>query len=334
MTDPVATLLEDAMSSVYPAALRTAVLLEIADQLENGPMSVRDLAQRTSAQPDGLYRVLRLLATRDVFTETRPGVFAMTHRAEPLRKSHPLANAVLLFTQTPHWRAVGELHHAVTSGTPSFERVYGEPFFDHAVTDPRYGAEFDRNMSAYTELDINSIAASCPLPRGGTVVDVAGGRGGLLLAALRKHPDLHGVLFDREHVLAGHVLDHPDIAGRWNTCVGDFFKEVPAADAYLLKNVLHDWKDDECVGILRNCVASANPGARVFVIDAVVPEGNEPHLSKTLDLFMQTLLAGRERKAAEFDDLFRSSGLRMKHVIPVPGAVSIVEASIEGEKKL
>lgn len=325
------SLLDDAMSYVYPAALRTAVVLQVADHLSNGPLPVKELARKANAHPENLHRILRLLATHDVFTETQPGVFDMTTRAEPLRRTHPLSNAVLFMTGPLLWRAMGGLHHATAAGTPAFEHVFGEPFFDYLATHPDDGAIFDQGMAAFSDLEIAPIIDACPLPQDGTVVDVAGGRGGLLLEALRANPNLNGVLFEQDHVLANHMLDSPDVTGRWETHSGDFFEKVPAGDTYLIKRILHDWSDDECIQILRNCIASANPGACVFAIDAAIPEGNDPHPGKTLDLFMQALLNGRERTTTELADLCTTAGLRFDRVIPVPGTtVSIVQATIEG----
>jgi hypothetical protein len=95
--------------------------------------------------------------------------------------------------------------------------------------------------------------------------------------------------------------------------------------AYLLKRILHDWDDDQCVGILRNCRQAMAPGGRVLVVDAVIPPGNAPHQGKTLDLMMMASLVGRERTQADFARLFDTAGLRLARVIPTPTVLSIVE---------
>ncbi|MFD0396047.1 methyltransferase [Streptomyces nogalater] len=160
----------------------------------------------------------------------------------------------------------------------------------------------------------------------GTVVDVGGGHGGLLLEVLRRQPGLHGVLHDQAHVLADHRLgDHDGIAGRWSTADGDFFSAIPPGDVYLIKRILHDWNDEQSAAILRNCQAMA-PGGRILVIDAVVPPGNLPHQSKTLDLMMMSSLVGRERTEGDFVQLFKDAGLRLQRIVPTPTVLSIVEA--------
>ena len=133
------------------------------------------------------------------------------------------------------------------------------------------------------------------------------------------------VLYDQDHVLAGHQLDTQDLTGRWTLAEGNFFTSVPAGDLYLLKRILHDWDDDQCVGILRNCRRAMAPGGRVLVVDAVIPLGNEPHQGKTLDLMMMASLVGQERTEADFARLFDAAGLRLARVIPTPTVLSIVE---------
>ncbi|TDC99941.1 SAM-dependent methyltransferase [Saccharopolyspora terrae] len=313
------SLIDDALSYVYPAALRTAALLGIADYLATGPLSVAELAHSTNVRAESLYRILRVLATKGVFTENQPGVFAMTPQAEGLSKNSRIKQGVLFFTEHLKWRAVGEIHHAVANGEPSFNKLFGTGFWEYAAANPEDNDAFNRGMAALTELETAIVVDNYIWPETGTIIDLAGGHGGLLLAVLQVSPGLRGVLFDREHVLAEHVLDVPDIAGRWETRDGDFFAEVPSGDVYLIKNILHDWSDDESVRILQNCANAANPGARVLAIDAAIPRGNEHNSGKLLDLIMLAMLTGRERTTDEVAALFVAAGLRVTKTIPVPG---------------
>ena len=108
---------------------------------------------------------------------------------------------------------------------------------------------------------------------------------------------------------------------------GDFFKNVPTGgDAYMLKRIIHDWKDDDCVTILSNIRKAMNPGARVLVFDCVIPPGNEPHGGKILDILMMSALPGFERTEKEFAALFQRAGLKLSRVIQAPAMLSITEA--------
>jgi hypothetical protein len=322
-------LLADAVGYVFPAALRVAVRTEVADHLRDGPKSPEELAALCAVQPDHIKRVLRLLATRQVFRENDEGRFELTPTASLLCSGSPVPvrSLVQLFTDELYWLPAGRLEDTVRKGTPVFDDIFGMPCFEYLATDVDGREEmFSAAMVALSQMEKAAVAASYDFPEKGTVVDVGGGRGALLREILLRNPGLHGVLFDLESVLRGHELADPAIDGRWKTVAGDFFTAVPAgADRYLFKRILHDWDDDACVRMLRRCREAMAPTGRVLVIDTVVPPGNDYDASKVSDLVLMVTFNGKERTREELAVLFASAGLRLERVIPTPGTVSIVE---------
>ncbi|MGI5454170.1 methyltransferase [Streptomyces sp. CA-249302] len=323
-----AFLIDESLGFLFPAALRAAAAVGVADHLADGPRSPRELAAATGTDARNLHRVLRLLATRGVFEEDGEGRFGLTAAGDALRTDAPFSvrSAVLMNTDRTMWWPAAEMARCLTEGTSAFEGIFGVPFFDHFARDEETAAVFHNGMAAMSDPENEPVAAACELPATGTVVDVGGGHGGLLLEVLRRHPGLKGVLYDQPHVLAGHRLDTDDTTGRWSLAEGDFFTGAPAGDAYLLKRILHDWEDDRCVTILDHCRRAMAPGGRILVVDAVVPRDNAPHQAKTLDLLLMASLVGRERTEADFTDLFTAAGLRLTHVLPTPTVLSVVEA--------
>ncbi|MFJ9953135.1 methyltransferase [Kitasatospora sp. NPDC091207] len=324
-----AFLTDEALGFLFPAALRAAADIGVADHLTDGPRTPAELAAATGTDARSLHRVLRLLATRGVVAEDDLGRFALTDAGQALRGDVPYSarTAVQMLTDRTMWLPAGELTSCLTDGTASFESIFGMPFFDHFAQDARTAAVFHVGMAAMSDPENAVIAAAYAFPAAGTVVDVGGGHGGLLLEVLRRNPGLAGVLYDRPHVLAGHRLDaDKEIADRWTLAEGDFFASVPPGDVHLLKRITHDWDDETCVTLLSHCRRALRPGGRVLVLDAVVPRGNAPHQSKTLDLMMMASLTGRERTEADFAELFERSGLRLSRVIPTSTALSVVEA--------
>ncbi|WP_258563512.1 methyltransferase, partial [Streptomyces phytophilus] len=114
------------------------------------------------------------------------------------------------------------------------------------------------------------------------------------------------------------------VADRCALVAGDFFAAVPAAgggpaDACLLKNILHNFGDDDCVRVLRACRAALRPGGRVLVPALVLPEAADgartrPDADVALalsDVEMMVLTAGRERTLAEYRALFARAGLAL-----------------------
>ncbi|MGK5730440.1 methyltransferase [Streptomyces sp. URMC 124] len=329
-----ALVIEEALGFLYPAALRAAAAVGVADHAADGPRTPAELAAATGTHEPSLRRVLRLLATRGLFEEDGRGRFRLTEAGDALRSDAPVpvGPAVMMLTDPTMWRPAGELARCLEDGGSAFGHIFGMPFFEHFARDEATAAVFHEGMAAMSEAENRPIADACPFPEtagDATVVDVGGGHGGLLLAALRGRPGLRGVLYDRAHVLAGHRLDTEETKGRWSLHEGDFFASVPSGDVHLLKRILHDWDDEQCVGILRNCRRALAPGGRVLVIDAVLPPGNAPHQGKTLDVMMMASLVGRERTEDDFVRLFDAAGLRLTRVIPTPTVLSIVEG-VEG----
>jgi len=325
----VRQVLGDSLGYLHAAALRVAVRLSLAEELAGGPRTPQELAERTGASVDHLRRVIRLLATRGVFSEGEDGAIHLTPAADLLRADAALSvrSMVLLLTDEMYWLSTGRLEETVRTGGTVFNQIFGAPLFDYLLRNPEAGSVFHNGIADLSSIEQGPIAAAYPFPPSGTVVDVGGGPGGLLQAVLKNNPGLRGVLFDQDSVLKDHRIDDPAVAGRWETAAGDFFVAVPSgADIYLLKRVLHDWDDAHSIRILRSCREAMPAHGRVLVIDAVVPPGNQPHASKVYDVAMMTIFDGKERTAPEFDELFAAADLRASRIIPTPGTLSIIEA--------
>jgi hypothetical protein len=162
------------------------------------------------------------------------------------------------------------------------------------------------------------------------LVDVAGGQGALLSSSLLRNPEQRGILFDQPAVIAGarEGIERAGLAGRCELVGGSFFEAIPeGADGYMMKHILHDWNDDDAVAILKNVHRAAAPGAKLFVIDAVIEPGNEPGFAKLMDLEMLVLYnGGRERTEAELGALFDASGFSLTRVVPTNSPAAVVEA--------
>ena len=157
---------------------------------------------------------------------------------------------------------------------------------------------------------------------------MGGSRGALLMALLEKHESMHGTIFDLPEVidvsrreLAGHPL-----AERVTFAPGSFFESVPAgADAYMLKHILHDWPDAECLRILSAIRTAIPEHGRLLVFDALlVPEA--PPWAHWLDVHMMVLQDGKERGPDEFAALLAQAGFQLTRAQPIPSPVAIIEA--------
>lgn len=319
-----------ALGYVVGQALHTAAKLRLADLLADGPRSIDELAAACEAHAPSLRRLMRTLASAGVFAEDDRGRFALTPLAETLRSGVPgsVRAAVIWVSEPLHYGSCGELTESVVSGRPAFEGIFGTPYFARLASDPETGRIWDEGMACFSGMENAPIARAYDFPPTARVVDIGGGQGGFLAEVLQANPAVRGVLFDlpevvqtpREVVAAG-------VADRCETIGGDFFAALPGGgDIYIFKRVLHDWDDATCVALLRRCREVIAPDARILVVDAVIPPGNDPHPAKIVDLVMMSVLPGRERTEREFADLFAAAGFRLVRVIPTHSMLSIVEA--------
>ncbi len=310
--------------------LYVAAKLSLADILKDGPQSVDALAVTTGANPDALYRVLRVLASIGVFEENSERRFALTPLAALLQNDHPSAvRAQALFFGDEPYRACGGLYDSVMTGTNAYERVFGAPHFEYLAQHPAQNEAFNQAMSASSRQAARAIVGTYDFSTAGTVVDIAGGQGMLIAAILRANPALHGVLFDQPHVVAGAspLLEAAGVADRCELASGDFFVTVPPGDLYTLRHILHDWDDEHTIAILRSCAEAMPPSGRALVIESVIEPGNDPSPAKFLDLMMFVMNGGRERTAEEYRRLFAAAGLKLTRIIPTEA-----ESLIEGER--
>jgi hypothetical protein len=280
-------------------ALAIVSELGVADALAAGPRPAAEVAREVGADPETLYRLLRALAGEGVFAEGEPGVFRNTPASEMLRGSGGWDDFAHLFGGI-FYRAVADLD---ASGKPPFPKTFGADFWSWLKAHPDERASFDRAMEQGKERRIDRFE---PVEWRGdeTVVDVGGGNGSLLVALMRLHPRLRGIVFD----LPETVRDEAALGDRIEFVEGSFFERVPEGDVYILSTILHDWDDDRAAAILRTIRAAAPDGARLLIIDAVVPPGNEPAGSKWLDLLMLTISGGKERSEAQWRELLAAGG--------------------------
>ncbi|MEQ1718832.1 MAG: methyltransferase [Hyphomicrobium sp.] len=324
---PGQTIVDLAFGFILSGALATAAKLKIADRLEAGPKTLEALAKETGMHAQSLHRVLRMLASFGIFKEDDHGSFHQTPESDLLRTSlpHTLHHAALMITQDIFWKPVGQLDEVVRTGENGMVPIFGAPFFDYLESNKEAGATFHRGMSSLSDLENAPLAGAYDWSGINTIIDVAGGHGGLLIEALKRAPAAKGILYDVGHVLKDARVNEEK--GRWSCVEGDFFKSAPSGgDAYLLKRIIHDWKDEDCVTILSNIRKVMNPGARVLVFDCVIPPGNDPHGGKVLDVLMMSALPGFERTEKEFAALFQRAGLKLTRVIQAPALLSITEA--------
>ncbi|MCX2932118.1 methyltransferase [Mycobacterium sp. CVI_P3] len=321
--------------SGWPAqAITTAAQLGIADALADGPLPIGALAARVDADPDSLGRLMRALIGRGIFRRRRDGRYALNSLAETLRSDAPISlKGAALFQgsqeQRERWTLLTE---SVRNGESIVPALRGMEGFDYLVEIPEHAELFDQTMTCLAQMTLAVVVAGYDFSAHRTIVDIGGGQGAMLAAVLGSAPGARGILYDVPRVVVGapKLLSDKHVADRVQIVEGSFFDHVPGGgDAYLLKNIIHDWADDRALRILRNVRAAAGPRSTVLLVEMVVRENGRDGPENWVDLEMLLNLGSRERTADEYRNLLRQAGFRMTSVIPTASPLCVIEAVVD-----
>jgi hypothetical protein len=309
---------------------RVAAALSLAEHCADGPVTAARLAKLKSANPDAIARFLRACAAVGL-VECADGLNFTATPLLALHKDTPgsMRGFALSLSARGHWLPWGQLLEAVRTGEHQTSATIGGELWEYYATAPQEAA-FTAGLAGMTS--VAGAEAARVIATGGVrlAVDVGGASGDLLHDLMKVNPELRGVVLDLPRVApdALAAAERAGLAGRLEVASGDFFEEVPAdGDLYLLRYVLHDWDDDDCVRILQNCRKVMAPWARVVVLEMILGTmGEEPFAVPSQDLNMMVMLGGRERTVAQFDELFGAAGLRRTAVTPTESPMSVIEA--------
>lgn len=326
-------------------AVKAACTLRIPDILaiEGRPLTLHEISSRlSSATPDldYLYRVLRFLCLKGVFSlETVP---TSDGRAEPRYGITPISKwlvqgktglslAPLALMEMSPEALTPWLHMSdcVLHGGTAFERAHGMPMWSFANQKPDFNTLFNDAMANCSGILMRSILE---LYHGfenvETLVDVGGGIGWTISQIKERYPSIKAINFDLPHVVA----TAPSFAGVEHIG-GDMFKSVPSADAILMKWIMHNWDDENCIKILNNCgKALPETGGKLIIVDAVLPTDREQmsaldELRVVSDLVMIAHCSGgKERTIKQWENLLPKAGFPRFNIIPLPSIYSVIEA--------
>ena len=313
-------------------AIHVAVVLGVSDLLAQGPRTVAELAEQTGCDARSLYRLLRALATVGVYEELDTQQFGNTAMSDALRidAPEPVAGQAAFVGRPYYWQAWSALLHSVRTGENAFRSVHGQGVWEYRVDHPEESTIFDAAMTSQSRFVAQAVLDAYDFGRFTTVVDVGGGRGAFIAATLRRWPNLRGVLFDQPHVVAGapELLRGAGVEDRCEVVPGSFFDAVcSGGDAYVLKNVVHDWPDAQALTVLRTCRMAVGEAAVLILVERVIPGPNEGSDAAFSDLNMLVSPGGQERTEVEYAALLSAAGFRLRTVLPTASDVSVIEAS-------
>ncbi|KAF4366479.1 hypothetical protein F8388_003717 [Cannabis sativa] len=311
-------------SSVLSMSLQSAIELGVFDIIakagDAAKLSAQEIvAQMPTTNPDAprmLDRILRMLASHSVL--------ACSLENEDLRV-YGLNDVTKLFVTNEDGVSLGpfmsllqdkvfldswfELKGAILEGGIPFHRVRGMHAFEYPSLDQKFNQVFNKAMYNQTTLVLKKILEVYKgFENLGKVVDVGGGLGGTLNQITSKYPHLKGINFDLPHVVE-HAPSYPGV----EHVGGDMFESVPSGDAIFMKWILHDWSDEHCLKLLKNCYKAIPDNGNVIVMEAILPTVPETksadRCTSQMDVLMMTQNpGGKERSKKEFLALATGAG--------------------------
>nr|Q5C9L7.1 RecName: Full=(RS)-norcoclaurine 6-O-methyltransferase [Thalictrum flavum subsp. glaucum]AAU20765.1 (S)-norcoclaurine 6-O-methyltransferase [Thalictrum flavum subsp. glaucum] len=320
--------------------LKSAVQLDLANIIHNhgSPMTLSELSLHLPSQPvnqDALYRVLRYLVHMKLFTKSSIDGelrYGLAPPAKFLVKGWDkcMLGAILTITDKDfmapwHYLKEGILNDGSTS--TAFEKALGTNIWDYMAEHPEKNQLFNEGMANDTRLIMSALVKECSSMFDGitTIVDVGGGTGTAVRNIAKAFPHIKCTVYDLPHVIA----DSPGYT-EINSIQGDMFKYIPNADAIMMKCILHDWDDKECIEILKRCKdAVPRDGGKVIIIDIILDVKSEHPYTKmrlTLDLDMMLNTGGKERTEEEWKKLIHDAGYKGYKITHISAVQSVIEA--------
>lgn len=301
--------------------------LGIPDLISGREMAIEEIATVTKTLKSRLYRIMRALASVGIFSETEEKRFSSTPMSECL-KEKIMGPVALMFLAPWHNRAWDELSDSLKNGEVPFEKAHGMPAFQWLSGHPVELEVFNRATAVNSGSDHKNIIDHYDFTRIKTVADIGGGQGVLMSALLNAFPRLSGCIAEipgtlkkAEALFEGYGLSH---RCHFEEC--DFFKKVPAGyNRYILSNILHDWNDNACLKILKNCRDAMSLDSALLVVEMLIAGGSGPSVAKLLDLEVLVMGDGQERSEEEFQRLFEKAGFKLGRIIPLKGELVLME---------
>ncbi len=316
---------------VYCRALSVAAELGIADELENGALSIEVLSRKLNQDQEALSRLIRVLASHGIF-EMNNGLVFNTETSEFLRTDAPGSqrNFARMMGSSWMWKVFNNLEHSVSTGRSAFgESFLGSDnlFLYFNQVNPEAGKVFSQAMSGFSYTFDQPIIDAYDFSQFTTITDLGGAEGRLLKLIKEKNPDSIATLFELPHAIQQAKSNDPEHL--LNYVNGDFKDKVsPPSDCFIIKYCLHNWDDENTISILKNIKNAMKPGSKLLIIDMLIENAEPQVFEKSLDIVMLLLLGAKERTRSEFEDVINAAGLKLTNVISTKSPLSILEVEL------
>ncbi|RCV04986.1 hypothetical protein SEVIR_1G044900v4 [Setaria viridis] len=325
-------------------ALQSVIKLRIPTAIHRcgGAASLRELHEHLpvpASKLPCLSRLMKLLVISGIFREGKEGVYHLTPVSRLLVEDNAkggkacLSQFALLATSPFHFRASQLLSEWLESEddavaeTP-FMMAHGAGFFPYTARDLEFGELFNGAMGADSRFVAEIVVRECGDVFAGltSLIDVGGGDGTTAKAIAKAFPHVRCSVLELPQ-----VADNMPVNGVVEFVAGDMMESIPPADVVLLKFVLHNWSDEDCVRILKRskeAISTRGPKGKVIIIDTVAGSASSKRTLEAqllMDVCMMMLTTGEERGEERWHRLFLDAGLSRYKINPILGSQSLIE---------
>jgi len=314
-------------------AISVACELNLAEIIAKEEKTVEEIAKQSNTDATALYRLMRALASEGIFKETKPKIFKNNKFSNALMEGPGnFKHMIMQQLNKTNWEIINGLKYSIASGTNAAQKILGSDIFTHLENTPEKNELYNKAMSETSLLSSAAIVSAYNFKGSDTLADLGGGDGTLLFNILKKYHQFNGILFDLPHVVqsANEQAKKFGVENRVQIVSGSFFDtEIPAADTYILKNILHVFDDETCIRLLKSIREAMNGKGKILVVEAVISEDNKAAFGKMFDL--QMLIGserGKERTENEFRNIFMQAGFNLSRVVKTVSPLSVIEGQI------
>lgn len=302
-------------------ALYVAADLNIADHLAIHPMTINELAQRTSSDSKSLERMMHFLELYDVFKQQDDGKYSLTDFSKTMCDNHPSSiKSFLLHDDEARWNSIGHLGYSIATGNASYDMLYKTDYFNSLKQDPLLSSRFNNAMKSISSQEDLVIATKLSFEK--IVADIGGGTGNLLNNIINHNGISQGILFDLPETVAQASNLDPLCSPQG----GSFFEPLPfTADIFILKRILHDWDDEKALTILKNISNAMHADSKLYIIEGILDYSEDKQLLAAIDLALLTIFKGRERNRSELESLIKAAGLEIVSIKTLDNLVCSIE---------
>ncbi len=311
-------------------AIGVAADLNLAEYLIHGPKPIAELAQLSNSHEESLYRLMRMLASQEVFIEKENKIFVNNRLSKTLLdRTDSMRHMVIHQVNGINWKMFEELDHVVKTGENAAQKVLGMDVFEYLEKNPEKNSIYNDAMTNSSLMLSYAILSEYNFCKANTIIDIGGGQGMLLAMILYKYHSIKGKVFDLPHVVEGaiKIAKEYNVEDRLETIAGNFFETIPeGGDMYFLKSIIHNLSDEQCIDLLKRIGQVLPSNGKILVFEPIIKNNNRYSFAKLYDIQMLVgRSGGKERTKEEFIDIVKKADLKLHKIIETAAPFSIIE---------